>query len=498
MTTRRPRLGDESGIALVLTLGILLVTSIMLISVIQYSSGAGRGSNRTKADQVAYALAEAGINNAMSILGNPTNNALNSTLLPSRTTTYADGSVTWSGVLSSTTAGARWTVTSVSSVRNPTGPTPTAAPVVRRISAGVDVIPTLSQPLNSQAWNYIYSRSTGSTCDTTLQQSVQINSPMLVSGNLCLQNSAQLLKGPVVVGGSVTMTDGNTIGTAANKLSSVAIGNGCSKSNPSSASQNPCTGGAAVHIYANTVSSSPPTIPPPSVDWNSWYANANPGPYYPCSSVSGTPPAFESGDQGVLPNVDLTKRNNSIASVVDLTPSTSYSCQTVGGELTWNAATKVLTVNGTMYIDGSAKIENGAVNSYTGFATIYLSGTLLIKNSQMCAEIAAGSCSTASWTSNSRMLVFVVGGNGSNAGVQSQTGTGNSILLNSAKFQGALYATYGIDIATTSNADGPLDGAPVKVGQSVNSTWPAFTVVPAGMPGNPVAYAEPQPPVYEG
>ena len=253
-----------------------------------------------------------------------------------------------------------------------------------------------------------------------------------------------------------------------------------------------------MHIYADTVFNNPPPIPPPTVDWNAWYANANPGPYYPCTTVSGTPPAFESGDQGVLPNVDLTKRNNSIVSVVDLTPASSYSCHTVGGDLIWNATTKVLTVNGTMYIDGSAQIQNGAVNSYDGFATIYLSGTLLIKNSSMCAEIVNGACSTSSWTSNSRMLVFVAGGNGSNPGAQSQTGTGNGILLNSARFQGALYATYGIDIATTSNSDGPLDGAPVKVGQTVNSTWPAFTVVPAGMPGNPVAYAEPQAPVYEG
>ena len=119
----------------------------------------------------------------------------------------------------------------------------------------------------------------------------------------------------------------------------------------------------------------------------------------------------------------------------------------------------MLTVNGTMYIDGSVQIQNGAVNSYTGFATIYVSGTLLIKNSSMCAVIVAGACSTQNWTSNSRMLVFVVGGNGSNIGHQSQTGAGNSILLNSARFQGALYATNGIDIATTSNADGPLDGA---------------------------------------
>jgi hypothetical protein len=491
---RRLRPSDERGIALVMTMGTLLVTSVILVTVIQYSSSAGRGAHKSKADQTAYALAEAGVNNAMAVLANPDNNALNSTLLPSRTTAYEGGSVTWSG--SYNPFNARWTITSVSSVRNPTGPT--ASPVSRRIVAQVDVIPTLSQPLNSSAWNYIYSRGTGNTCDMTLQQSVAINSPLLVQGNLCLQNSASLLKGPILVGGNVTMTDGNTIGTTTTKVSSAAIGGICSKSNPQPASQSPCTGGAAVHIYADAVFSNPPAIPPPNVDWNAWYANANPGPYYPCTTTTGTPPAFESGDQGVLPNVDLTKRNNSIVSVVDLTPASSYSCHTVGGDLTWNAITKVLSVNGTMYIDGSAKIENGAVNSYTGFATIYLSGTLLIKNSSMCAEIANGACSTSNWTSNSRMLVFVAGGNGSNAGAQGQTGSGNGILLNSARFQGALYATAGIDIATTSNSDGPLDGAPVKVGQTVNSTWPAFTVVPAGMPGNPVAYAEPQAPVYEG
>jgi hypothetical protein len=490
---KRLRLAEEEGIALILTLGILLVTSFMLIAVIDYSSAAGRGANRSKADQTAYALAEAGINNAMAVLANPENNALNSTLLPARISTYDNSTVTWSGTLNPLNA--RWTLTSVGSVRNPTGPT--ASPVTRRIVAQVDVVPTLSQPLNSQAWNYIYSRSTGNTCDMTLQQSVAINSPLLVTGNLCLENSASLLKGPLVVGGSVTMTNANTIGTASNKINFAAIGNGCSKSNPAAASQNPCTGGAPVHIFADAVSSSPPPIPPPTVNWDAWYANANPGPYYPCTTTSGTPPLFESGDQGVLPNVDLTKRNNSIGAVVDLTPSASYSCQTVAGELTWDAVNKVLTVNGTMFIDGSVKIENGAVNSYNGFATIYVSGTVLIKNSSMCAVIANGACSTENWTSNSRMLVFVVNGNGSNVGHQSQTGTGNSILLNSARFQGALYATYGIDIATTSNADGPLDGAPVKVGQSVNSTWPVFTVVPAGMPGNPVAYAEPQPPVFE-
>ena len=37
---KRLRLADESGIALILTMGILLVTSFMLVGVIQYSSDA--------------------------------------------------------------------------------------------------------------------------------------------------------------------------------------------------------------------------------------------------------------------------------------------------------------------------------------------------------------------------------------------------------------------------------------------------------------------------
>ena len=52
----RLRLAEERGIALVMTLGILLVTSVMVVTVIDYSSSAGRGANRSKADQTAYAL----------------------------------------------------------------------------------------------------------------------------------------------------------------------------------------------------------------------------------------------------------------------------------------------------------------------------------------------------------------------------------------------------------------------------------------------------------
>ena len=183
----------------------------------------------------------------------------------------------------------------------------------------------------------------------------------------------------------------------------------------------------------------------------------------------------------------------------DLTPSSSYSCKTAVGELSWNASTHMLTTNGTIFIDGSAQVQNGAVNTYTGSATIYVSGTLLIKNSSLCQATSSGTCTTSGWDPATKMLCFVVGGNGSGGSPQSQVNSGDSVQLVSAYAQGALYATNGIELGTTSQFDGPLDGGTVKLGQSTNSTFPALTFVPTGMPGNPEVYAQPLPPeLYSG
>ena len=45
--------------------------------------------------------------------------------------------------------------------------------------------------------------------------------------------------------------------------------------------------------------------------------------------------------------------------------------------------TKTLTVNGTIFIDGSAKVSNSARQPYNGQGTLYLSGTLLF-NASLC------------------------------------------------------------------------------------------------------------------
>ena len=491
-----------------MAVGILGVLTVSGTTLIYYSSTNARSVSYSTANASAYDLAESGINEMMSILSKPDNNALNKYLLGEQTNgtvthtthTYQGGTVEWYGTLTQSVNGSSmWSLTSIGKVANPTGAS--ASQVTRTLTAKVPVVPTYTQPLNNPAWNFIYSRGTGQTCDMTIQQSVVVQSPLYVAGNLCLTNTASITSGPLVVQGSLTMSQSaNFAGTSTTPLNQLNVRNGCKWKN--NALHNPCQQGAGAsgfdNIWATFIGNSPPISPAPTADFDAWYLNSNPGPYYPCLTSSGTPPLFDN-DQGSAAAPSALKRNNSLPTVQDLTPSTSYTCRSSNGELSWNASTKVLTANGTIFIDGSAQIQNGAVNTYTGSATIYISGTLLIKNSSMCQAKSGSTCTTSGWDPAQRMLVFVVNGNGSGGSPQSQVSGGDSVQLVSAYAQGALYATNAIDLGTTSQFDGPLDGSTVMLGQSTSSFFPGFTFVPAGMPGNPEVYAQPQPPqLYAG
>jgi hypothetical protein len=485
-----------------MAVGILGVLSMTGATLIYYSSTNARSAEYSVRNGSAYDLAEAGIDEMMAVLSKPDNNALNPYLLPQTTHTYNGGTVTWSGTLTQNVSGAStWNLTSRGSLKSASG----TSQITRTLTAKVPVIPTYVQPLNNPSWNFIYSRGTGQTCDMTIQQSVVVQSPLYVAGNLCLQNQAKVTAGPLVVQGKLTMDQtSNSVGSSSTPINQLHVRNGCKWT--SNALHNPCQQGAGNqgfdNVWASAISNNPATTSAPTVDWEGWYLNANPGPYFPCITLSGTPPTFDN-DQGSAETPNPAKRNDSLPTVQDLTPPSSYTCKSTAGELSWNASTKVLTANGTIFIDGSAKINNGEVNTFSGSSTIYVSGTLLIKNSKLCqATTGSGNnktCTTSGWDPAQRMLVFVVNGTGSGAAPQNQVGAGDGVQLVSAYAQGALYATNAIDLDTTSQFDGPLDGSTVKLGQSTSSYFPGLTFVPAGMPGNPEVYAQPQPPqLYSG
>src|SRR5512132_4552333 len=127
------RLSDERGIALIMALGILFVLTISLGTVLYVTSASARHAEHSNAGQKAYALGEAGVNNALAVLNAnyPGTVAFpgDSTLLPARTTSYDTGTATWSGTLTGPLTGPtappwrwEWRLTSTGTVQNPTGP----------------------------------------------------------------------------------------------------------------------------------------------------------------------------------------------------------------------------------------------------------------------------------------------------------------------------------------------------------------------------------------
>jgi len=257
------------------------------------------------------------------------------------------------------------------------------------------------------------------------------------------------------------------------------------------------------NIWATVLDATPPPVTAPTVQWNDWYLNSSPGPYYPCAApAAGEPanPAFNfDSPVASLSDSDANKLayKNDNQGIVNLTPGSSYTCKTVNGQLSWDYPNKILTVSGTIFIDGSAKVDLGGTVRYKGQATIYTSGSVLVKNTNLCGYSAGVSCTVGNWDSTQDLLGFVANGNGSNV-ADNQVSPGDGVQFVSSYFEGAGYATNVVDIGTTAIVDGPLDGSTVILGQSSNSTFSGFTFVPVGMPGNPTVYALAQLPQMTG
>ena len=159
------------------------------------------------------------------------------------------------------------------------------------------------------------------------------------------------------------------------------------------------------------------------------------------------------------------------------------------GEIAWNATTKTLTVSGTIYIDGSARVTNGAVNSYNGYGTLYLSGTFRATGT-LCAAVSGSTCNFASWSPDADLLMIVANGNGG------QVNPGDSIQIdNNYSYQGGLYGTNAVEFGNNVSVDGPIVGSQILLSNNLTTNaFPNISVVPVGMPSNQNVYAQPNPP----
>jgi hypothetical protein len=492
--------------ALVLALGILVVTSAMLIAIIDYTASNSRDAYVSGARGKSYVLAEAGVNNALSVIYS-TSTPLYANLLPATTSSYDGGSVTWSGTLdtSSPNVGcpghaACWVITATSDVRNPTSG---SHPETKTLGIKVPVDPLYAQPLVDPAYDYVFVYGTGapSGCDFSASNSSGFTSALYVQGNLCLLNSAEIDQ-ELHVWGTVTVSSPQAgVGNSTTSdTKGVHVKGGCRYG--TGAFHTPCS--STDHVWANPVDdASPRTLTAPATDWTGWYKAAQPGPYAPCQTSSGTPPSTGNwatvfdNDAGSAP--DATKMNRSVTSVFNLTPSAAYSCKNAFGEISWNPSASpvpLLTVKGTVFIDGNARITPSStpVVQYQGVGSVYVSGSVVIKGTNVCAKVSGSTCdwalpSSSHWDVANNFLDIVAGGVG--GGGQSETADSTvDVVLSSSGYQGEVTAENRVDVSQQSSFQGPLVERSLTLGQAL-TTYPFGTLsyVPTATPGNPIKAA---------
>jgi Tfp pilus assembly protein PilX len=540
-------LSDERGQSLVLALLVLTVLAIALGTVIFVTSSNQRNSAYEKATQVSRSLAEAGVNNGISVLTNAATtssaNLVSSTLLSTQTSTYPGGSVQWWGTFDGNEQSTScppppsgnivyacvgtWTLHGTSTVTNPTGGT---AAIHRTVTAKMQVYrQQTSNP--ADVWNWVFSPKASGTnaCDTSFGNSLTLNVRVWVGGNLCAINTVKFQKS-LYVGGYLNLGNPQaTVGTQSTPITSpeeVYVGAGCVYSNKPFF--NPCVkdgtivGGkaASTNVFANTLytqNGTPippynplpatdqifPNVAPPPLCWGQgdcppnsgspiaggWYSVASPGPLHPCTTASTSPAG------NALPQFDTnTSFDNSVPGVFNLTPDAySYTCKTAGGELSWNTTTHTLTVQGVIFIDGSAT-ANTSGNSpvtYKGWgnsgactsigscqSVLFLSGTFLMAREHLCAVVnAAGTdCDQNAWDPNKKLLIIAT----HNQGGQLSANDGVEINSNQSTFQGGLYAKYAISIQSGGVVQGPLVSGTQTVsdGQSGILSFPTLTISP--------------------
>jgi len=204
--------------ALVMALGIMVVLAISGTTVVYYTTTGSRSASVSQGSQTAYNLAEAGMNNALSVLENATDPRV-STLLPSTTVTLPGGTATYSGTIDSNYV---WTLTATGQVHNPAG----GSTLRRTIHRGVTVF-GINDGANGSSWSRFYQDST-SSCLTIDNTTFVTN--VATRGDLCLRNSGAITGAntTVDVGGNVSIQGPDT----SNGPRSPSAASGTSWTNP--------------------------------------------------------------------------------------------------------------------------------------------------------------------------------------------------------------------------------------------------------------------------
>jgi hypothetical protein len=447
----RRRLRDESGLALVMAVGILAVLMVTGSTVVYLAGKNAQSAEYSNDDAKALNLGEAGMNYARAILWNAADPTV-STSVPTGTLTLEGGTVTYSGTYDS--VGKIWTLTGTGTYTNPTGG---SAPISRTATSQVQV--TTSSTFEA-AWGYLFADTT-SLC-TLLKNTISIDAPVYVRGDLCMENSAVIRSELVRVRGKVDIKDSASIGTAADTVDQVEIGSGC-RYGGSGSYVSPC--GTSQKVYRVAFSNAPPNILKPTLDLAHWYTNAKPGPSQGCTTGS-FPGSFDNGG-------GLNRSN----STTYLFPGSAYDCRVMSGatQLGRIAYTPgnpgTFIIDGVVFFDGKIELQGNKNVVYQGRGSIYASDEIKIQSALTLCGITG--C-TSSWDPNTNLLAFVGG----------STGDSSILVENNTTFQGAFYASNDYFQKNDTNVCGPVIAQELKIENGTTNCYIPFSTLAPGMPGS--------------
>lgn len=464
------RLADERGFALVLALAALVVLSTAVTSVTYYVTSNTHTSDRSRSDQYALSLAEAGLNMAYSTLENASSPSMASAVssTPVADMPLAGGFATFDGAYDSATQ--VWTLTGIGKAYDPNR---AGGFIIRTVHGRAKVGTASVGSQNNAVWNYVYADSTA-TC-TTIGNSVNVNIPFYVKGNLCMSNQAKVTSYALQVGGTVTMTSpSNEIGDPTAYLHEAHIGGGCSTDGIHYVS--PC--GPSQRVYAGIVDATPTALSKPPVDLSGTASSANLGPGHGCTT--GSVPWAGGFDN------DANPVNQSVGTI-DLAPNnTTYDCKAldangnVVGELGWDGTT--LTIAGTIYIDANLSFGQLEKVVYEGKATIYASGTITVgQQTTICGVADCGS----DWNPSVNLLAWVAG----KACAANGAETDSMSISNNSTLQGAIYTVCDYREGNSVTVWGPIVSHQVYL---QNSTLNFYVPIGTLLPGMPSSYDQVQ------
>jgi len=391
--------------------------------------------------------------------------------------------------LGRTVPASTWLIVSTAYAWNPS----TASVTARTSLALVPVV--VSPGAVAAVWNHLFLTAplVSGVCQTNYSgNNLVIDVPLYVIGNLCLSGSNDIIKevGQPVdlqVGGKLVLNGPNTqVGTdSTHPITSGVVVGGCTTVSVTSATTACAPASYRYYVGQSETFNSVAAPVENATDINNDYATFDPGPMHPCKA--GTSPAGLAAS-----TFDTDTTYNASAATFNLTPSFSYDCQsqsgTSVGRLKWDNTTKVLTISGSIFIDGAMQLTQSA--TYTGTAVIETAGavTFVGNNTTLCAT---SPCNTAlnAWQGNS--------GNNSMLTIATLKSNATSFTLqdNNQTFQGSLWTQPSASVSIPGNnatIEGPMSVGTMNNANNVNlKPLPVITNMPVGAPLPPNTGAQP-------